>query len=59
MIRAAQAHAVLSARPYTTPEDVKAVAVACLAHRLLTDEGVDHSVRVVRGLLEETPAPRP
>jgi MoxR-like ATPase len=59
LIRAAQARAVLCARPYVTPDDVKSVAVACLAHRLLTDEGADHAVAVVRGLLDTTPAPRP
>ncbi len=40
LIRSAQAHAVVSGRAFVTPDDVKAVAVACLAHRLLTDEGV-------------------
>ena len=59
LIRAAQAHAVLSARPFVTPADVKAVATACLGHRLMTDEGVEHGVAVVRGLLETTPSPRP
>jgi MoxR-like ATPase len=59
LIRAAQAHAVLSTRSYVTPDDVKAVAIACLAHRLMTDEGVEQGVLVVRGLLESTPAPRP
>jgi len=59
LIRSAQAHAVLSARPFVTPDDVKAVAVACLAHRLLTDEGVEQGVAVVRNLLDSTPAPRP
>jgi len=59
LIRAAQAHAILSARSYVTPDDVKAVATACLAHRLMTDEGVERGVVVVRGLLESTPAPRP
>jgi len=59
LIRAAQAHAVVSGRAFVTPDDVKAVAVACLAHRLLTDEGVEQGVAVVRGLLATTPAPRP
>jgi MoxR-like ATPase len=59
LIRSAQAHAVLSARTYVTPDDVKAVATACLAHRLMTDEGVERGVAIVRGLLESTPAPRP
>ena len=59
LIRSAQAHAVLSERSFVTPDDVKAVAVACLAHRLLTDEGVEQGVAVVRSLLDTTPAPRP
>ncbi|HEY7946360.1 MAG TPA: AAA family ATPase [Acidimicrobiales bacterium] len=59
LIRSAQAHAVLSARSFVTPDDVKAVTTACLAHRLMTDEGVERGVAVVRALLESTPAPRP
>jgi MoxR-like ATPase len=35
LARAAQAKAVLSGRDYVTPDDVKAVAVPVLAHRLL------------------------
>ena len=38
------------ARSFVTPDDVKAVAVACLAHRLVTDEGVEQGVAVVRSL---------
>ncbi len=38
---------------YVTPGDVKAVAVGCLAHRILTDEGDEHLsgrlVQVVQG----------
>ena len=44
------------------PDDVKAVAVACLAHRILTveaDDGAGQSAAVIRRLLEATPAPRP
>jgi MoxR-like ATPase len=62
LIRAAQAHAVLNARPYVVPDDVKAVAVACLSHRILTTEAeadADGSSVVVRELLETIPAPRP
>jgi MoxR-like ATPase len=33
--RAAQAHAILAGRDYVTPDDVKAIAVPVLAHRLL------------------------
>ena len=49
-------------RAYVVPDDVKAVAVACLAHRILTveaDADADRSAAVIRGLLETTPAPRP
>jgi MoxR-like ATPase len=64
LIRAAQAHAVLDARGYVVPDDVKAVAVECLAHRILTVEGDDGTQQaaaaaVIRELLETTPAPRP
>jgi MoxR-like ATPase len=62
LVRAAQAHAVLSARSYATPDDVKAVAASCLGHRLITDDGDDGTtagVEVVRRLLEATPTPRP
>jgi len=59
LIRASQAHAVLAGRSFVTPEDVKAVAVSCLAHRLVTDGGLEESSAVVRALLESTPSPRP
>ena len=62
LIRTAQAHAVLNSRGYVVPDDVKAVAVGCLSHRILTvesDGGADQSAAVVRELLETTPAPRP
>ena len=62
LIRSAQAHAVLSSRNYVVPDDVKAVAVSCLSHRLLTvegDEGFGQAVAVVEELLEATPTPRP
>jgi MoxR-like ATPase len=59
LIRAAQAHAVLSGRGYVVPGDVKAVAVGCLAHRLATEQGIGHAVAVVRELLDSVAAPRP
>jgi MoxR-like ATPase len=62
LIRAAQAEAVLSSRYFATPDDVKAVAVGCLAHRLITDEShesIGRAARVVARLLETTPTPRP
>jgi MoxR-like ATPase len=62
LIRSAQAHAILSLRTYVTPSDVKAVAVACLAHRILMDDGdesIRQAVHVVQEILEATPTPRP
>ncbi len=62
LLRAAQAHAVLASRDYVVPDDVKTMAVPCLAHRILTAEGdgdIAHASSVVRALLESTPAPRP
>jgi MoxR-like ATPase len=62
LIRAAQAHAVLDGRAYVLPDDVKAVAVDCLSHRILVsdaEDGVGRSAGVVRKLLDTTPAPRP
>lgn len=35
LVRAAKGHAVLRSRPYTTPDDLRAVAPAVLAHRLI------------------------
>src|SRR5580698_7378926 len=52
LVRTAQAHAILSGRGYVTPGDVKAMALACLSHRLTTDAGVAFGVNVVRNLLE-------
>ena len=51
LIRAAQAHAVLDGRGYVVPDDVKAVAVDCLSHRILVvdaEEGAGQSAAVVR-----------
>ena len=62
LIRAAQARAVLSSRMYVVPDDVKAVAVACLAHRILIDgddDNVGLAAHLVQDLLETTPTPRP
>jgi len=55
LFRAAQAHAFLSGRDYVSPEDVKAIAVATLSHRVgLRDEvryaggdGADVVTRIV------------
>ncbi len=61
--RAARAHAVLSGRGYATPDDVKAVAAAVLAHRVRVAHGHDaagdraDAERVIRDLLSSIAVP--
>lgn len=61
LIRCAQAHALLTGRDFVAPDDVKAVALPCLAHRIVTAEmdGRAAGARVVTAVLESTAAPRP
>ena len=62
LIRCAQAHALLNDRIYVLPDDVKAVGVACLAHRVITDDGDPStlsSARIVREIIDNIPSPRP
>jgi MoxR-like ATPase len=62
LIRSAQARAVLQGRPFVSPDDVKAVAVPCLAHRLVLADaaaGLVAGSALIRAVLEATPAPRP
>jgi MoxR-like ATPase len=62
VIQLARGHAALAGRAYVTPEDIKAVAVPALAHRLVLRP--DMWVRQVTGqdvarqLLSEVPVPR-
>ncbi|OEI69578.1 ATPase [Curtobacterium sp. ER1/6] len=61
LIRAARVHAAVLGRHYVTPDDVKALAVPVLAHRLVLDaeaefDGVS-ATSVVSQLLVETPPP--
>jgi MoxR-like ATPase len=59
--RVAQAAAVLDARPFVTPDDVKAVAPAVLTHRVVVD--LDRSLRgatpdgAIASILGAVPAP--
>ena len=59
--RCARAHAWLSGRDYVTPEDVRAIAVDVLQHRIVLDlEAVAESVQpqdLIQGLLEVVPSP--
>jgi MoxR-like ATPase len=59
LFRIAQSRAYVQGRDYVVPEDVKAVAVPALAHRLALDTKAKYSgvlkEDIVRGILEETP----
>ncbi len=59
LVRAAQTHALVYGRDYVTPVDVQAMAVATLAHRLVTDGQPGAGAAVVSEVLRTTPAPRP
>jgi uncharacterized protein (DUF58 family) len=54
LLHSAQAHAVVSGRHYVAPDDVKAVAAAVLAHRLILAGGPDRvgGTAVVRAVLD-------
>jgi len=60
-VRAAQAMALLDGRPYVLPEDVKAIALDVLRHRIHVSyeaeaEGVDGE-EVARRILEQVRVP--
>lgn len=61
LMRAAQAQALLSGRSYVIPDDVKALAVPVLAHRLLLAPSAQLSERpaeaIVASLVAGTPVP--
>ena len=62
LIRCSQARAVLEGRTFVLPDDVKSVAVPCLAHRLNTeadDPSTITAARIVRTLIDQIPSPRP
>ncbi len=59
-LHAVQAYAYLHDRNYAVPEDIKAVAVPVLAHRLITNRGVGNlstGEEIVAKLLADTPVP--
>jgi MoxR-like ATPase len=62
-VKLARANAVLAGREFVTPEDVKAVAVPALAHRisLRPDSWVTgiKGERIVAEVLDSVPAPPP
>jgi MoxR-like ATPase len=59
VVRSAQARALLDGRDYVSPDDVRAVAVPTLAHRLVTDGDLRVGASVVVAALSSVAAPRP
>jgi MoxR-like ATPase len=61
LFHTAQAHAALRGRDYVIPDDVKHVAVACLAHRMLMNPenamSGETTEEVVRELLKKIEVP--
>jgi MoxR-like ATPase len=59
VVRSAQARALLDGRDYVSPDDVRAVAVPTLGHRLVTDGDLRVGAAVVAAALSTVAAPRP
>jgi MoxR-like ATPase len=61
LLRASQAHATVMGRDFVSPDDVKAVAAASLAHRIVLAAGVDIAAgaAVIDAIVERIAAPRP
>nr|MCR4992360.1 MoxR family ATPase [Lachnospiraceae bacterium] len=51
LMRCAKAYAYLSGRDYVVPDDIKAVAVPVLAHRIKLGIGIGNPQKVMTGLL--------
>jgi MoxR-like ATPase len=65
LLRAAQAAALVDGRDYLVPDDVKGLAVAALAHRVIPKNGGGHGdapgldgEAIVRAILNDVPVPR-
>ena len=64
LTRAARAHALVDGRDYATPDDIKAVAVNVLSHRIVekrsraSQDGRAASGQILRKILQEIPVPQ-
>jgi MoxR-like ATPase len=64
LTRAARAHALVDGRDYATPDDIKAVAVNVLSHRVVEkrsracQDGRVASGQILRKILQEIPVPQ-
>ena len=62
LMRLSQAYAAMHGRDYVLPDDVKAVAVAVLAHRIISNQGrslsmTESNEALISSVLEAVPAP--
>ena len=60
LLSAVRAYALLQGRDYATPEDVKALAVPVLAHRVTLQHGVfdrRSGEKLIEGILQQLPVP--
>lgn len=57
LLKCAKAYAYLSGRDYCIPDDVKAVAVPVLAHRMILGYGVSGTEEMVRRIISNTKTP--
>lgn len=58
LLRCAQGYAMVQGRDFVVPEDIKAVAVPVLAHRMITDSGfMEEKAAIVQGLLNRVALP--
>lgn len=60
LLRCAKAYAYLNGRDYVTPDDIKALAVPVLAHRLVLGYGtggMDGTIKLVEHIIASTPVP--
>ena len=62
LIRAARARAVMDERDYITPDDIKAVTVPAMRHRIALSPEMElegmHSDTILQNILDKVPAPR-
>lgn len=58
LLRASQGYAFVQGRDYVVPEDIKAVAIPVLAHRLIAEEDdYRHKTNKIQGLLQSVAVP--
>jgi len=57
LLRVAQARAAVAGREFVLPDDIKALAIPVLAHRMIVRPEAGPAAGVIQALLEEVPAP--